>query len=188
MTLLAEFSNCMRFHRALWQPGCHIMTELGCGRRCRSSLGPRKHPSAGVTTRERISAAWMGCRLASSRWPTAVCCVGCEAAQHTHVWLRNTLRAAQVVSNLVRVRTLVARHIARQDEARTNEFLYAAARGDTDRVLQVGPAKPSRTARRRAASVLAERAAYKLCMHRESSVVHSRLRPSVRRCSRAGST
>ena len=44
---------------------------------------------------------------------------------------------AQVVSNLVRVRTLVARHIARQDEARTNEFLYAASRGDTDRVLQV---------------------------------------------------
>ena len=46
--------------------------------------------------------------------------------------------ALQVVSNLVRVRSLVARHIARQDEARTNEFLYAAARGDTDRVLQVG--------------------------------------------------
>ena len=44
----------------------------------------------------------------------------------------------QVVSNLVRVRSLVARHIARQDEARTNEFLYAASRGDTDRVLQVG--------------------------------------------------
>ena len=36
--------------------------------------------------------------------------------------------ALQVVSNLVRVRSLVARHIARQDEARTNEFLYAAAR------------------------------------------------------------
>ena len=44
----------------------------------------------------------------------------------------------QVLSNLVRVRTLVARHISRQDEARTNEFLYAASRGDTDRVLQVG--------------------------------------------------
>lgn len=48
----------------------------------------------------------------------------------------------QVASNLLRVRTLVAQHISKQDETRTNEFLYAASRGHSDRVLQVNRFKP----------------------------------------------
>lgn len=44
----------------------------------------------------------------------------------------------QVLGDLLRVRTLVRQHTAKHDESRTQEYLYAAARGDTNQIQQVG--------------------------------------------------
>ena len=44
----------------------------------------------------------------------------------------------QVLGDLLRVRTLVRQHTAKHDESRTQEYLYAAARGDTSQIQQVG--------------------------------------------------
>ena len=46
--------------------------------------------------------------------------------------------ALQVLSSLLRVRTLVHQHTAKHDEDRMTHFLYAAARGDTELIQQVG--------------------------------------------------
>ena len=43
----------------------------------------------------------------------------------------------QVLGDLLRVRTLVRQHTAKHDESRTQEYLYAAARGDTSQIQQV---------------------------------------------------
>ena len=43
----------------------------------------------------------------------------------------------QVLGDLLRVRTLVRQHTARHDENRTQEYLYAAARGDASQIQQV---------------------------------------------------
>ena len=43
----------------------------------------------------------------------------------------------QVLGDLLRVRTLVRQHAAKHDESRTQEYLYAATRGDTSQVQQV---------------------------------------------------
>jgi len=44
----------------------------------------------------------------------------------------------QVLGDLLRVRTLVRQHTAKHDESRTQEYLYASARGDTSQIQQVG--------------------------------------------------
>ena len=49
--------------------------------------------------------------------------------------------AVQVLGDLLRVRTLVRQHAAKHDESRTQEYLYAATRGDTSQVQQVRHAK-----------------------------------------------
>ena len=46
--------------------------------------------------------------------------------------------ALQVLGSLLRVRTLVHQHTAKHDEDRMTHFLYAAARGDTELIQQVG--------------------------------------------------
>lgn len=38
---------------------------------------------------------------------------------------------------MLRVRAIVAQHVARQDDARTNQFLYAASRDDVTTVRQM---------------------------------------------------
>lgn len=43
----------------------------------------------------------------------------------------------QVLGDLLRVRTLVRQQAAKHDESRTQEYLYAAARGDTNQIQQV---------------------------------------------------
>lgn len=43
----------------------------------------------------------------------------------------------QVLGDLLRVRTLVRQHTAKHDESRTQEYLYASARGDTSQIQQV---------------------------------------------------
>ncbi|DBA89172.1 TPA: hypothetical protein ACH3X1_016329 [Trebouxia sp. C0004] len=43
----------------------------------------------------------------------------------------------QVLGDLLRVRTLVRQHTAKHDESRTQEYLYAAARGDTSQIQQM---------------------------------------------------
>ncbi|KAL3130260.1 hypothetical protein ABBQ38_008093 [Trebouxia sp. C0009 RCD-2024] len=43
----------------------------------------------------------------------------------------------QVLGDLLRVRTLVRQQAAKHDESRTQEYLYAAARGDTNQIQQM---------------------------------------------------
>ena len=51
-----------------------------------------------------------------------------------HIIILHTL---QVLGDLLRVRTLVRQHTAKHDESRTQEYLYASARGDTSQIQQV---------------------------------------------------
>ena len=51
---------------------------------------------------------------------------------------KDTNFALQVLGSLLRVRTLVHQHTAKHDEDRMTHFLYAAARGDTELIQQVG--------------------------------------------------
>lgn len=43
----------------------------------------------------------------------------------------------QVLGDLLRVRTLVRQQAAKHDESRTQEYLYAASRGDANQIQQV---------------------------------------------------
>ena len=43
----------------------------------------------------------------------------------------------QVTGNLVRVRTLVSQHLAKADEEKTTDWLYACTKGDNNKVRQV---------------------------------------------------
>jgi hypothetical protein len=45
--------------------------------------------------------------------------------------------ALQATGNLVRVRTLVAQHLAKADEEKTTDWLYACSKGDNNKVRQV---------------------------------------------------
>jgi hypothetical protein len=44
----------------------------------------------------------------------------------------------QAIANMLRVRTLVQQHIAKIDEERTTDFLYAASKGDASKIRQAG--------------------------------------------------
>ncbi len=52
----------------------------------------------------------------------------------------------QVTGNLVRVRTLVSQHLAKADEEKTTDWLYACTKGDNNKVRQVRAHRISRLA------------------------------------------
>ena len=49
----------------------------------------------------------------------------------------NAVRVLQATGNLIRVRTLVSQHLAKADEEKTTDWLYACTKGDNNKVRQV---------------------------------------------------